>query len=471
MLCFAAASGVGTGSAAAASGAGTGSAAAATPGEVTSFEVPRVCYPGAIGAAPREGVLLRLCELPESEERAYALGTTLGNVLPGGEIEKRVVPKSAPGPMLVGPAGEIWLAANSPVFQAGPVAVERLAPDGSVQRFPLAAPNGGRFPRVLGLAPGGDGAVWAAIGEGEMPDAALGGSVGGGLVRIAPDGTETTFRLPRRIEPWAVTRGPDGSIWFAAVRGRNREEHTFDAGVGFVGRITQAGQMGLFRIPGRRVAPRAIAVGPDGALWFPEPEAEQVGTIGVDGKFGRVYKMRAGYPTGLVFGPEGDAWMPSYGGVVRMTPWGQQTVIPWRPTQLATGAEGDIWGVRENVVGRVVPGAPGLDAWGVAASPGSRTVRIRLACGGSPSGCEGTLKLSLQTYTFADTSYVVPAESARTLTFEVAARAFAPWAGPHPGSRHLSVGVRATVAGGPPLDRRVSVPKRGQAGSAASPEK
>jgi len=255
-----------------------GSAGAVTPGEVTGFEVPGVCYPGAIAVAPKEGVVLRQCETKPPD---YQLeGTELATLLPGGAIEKRTIPPSASGPMLAGPAGELWLAVDPPIFENGAIAVERLDPDGTSRRFPLTAPNRGRRPRVVGLA---------------------------------------------------------------------------------------------------------------------------------------------------------------------------------------LGAEGAIWGVREDGVARIVPGAPGLDAWGVVARPRAHTVSIRLVCGGSAGGCEGELKVSMPTYQFAYTAYAVPAEAARTLTFKVPAKAFALWAGEGPKRRRLTVRVQATVAGGPELKRRVKVPAPPQA--------
>lgn len=463
-------------------------AVAATPGEITNFEVPGICYPAALGAAPGGGVLARRCATSPSTGYPEQEGGTLATVLPSGAIESRAVPTAACGPALAGSGGEVWVAANRPIFQSGPVAVERIAADGSAQRFPLAAPDGGRWPRVLGLAPGDDGSVWAAIGEGEMPDAALGGSVGGGLVRVAPDGTQTTVRLPHHLEPWAVTRGPDGSIWFVAVRGRNREEHFFDPGVGFVGRVTEAGQLSIFRIPGKGTVSMAIAAGPDGTLWFTEPEASRVGRIGVDGTFGRSYKVRAGGPRELVFGPEGDAWTSGFGGIVRITRWGQQTTFGWSASQLVVGAEGDIWGIGgTSLVSRMVPGAPGLDAWGVSFDPRARQATVRLACGGSPSGCDGSLTLGLplywrrygggiggsarRDYTFARHPYSVPAESEQSVTVPLPAKALRLAALRQPRRTGLVVHVQATVAGGPELDRRVSHVGGAQASYSASSTK
>jgi hypothetical protein len=169
-----------------------------------------------------------------------------------------------------------------------------------------------------------------------------------------------------------------------------------------------------------------------------------------------------------VFGREGDAWVGSFESLTRLTTAGQQTLFPFYAYQAVVAHDGDIWATGSNTVKRLVPGAPGLDLWGVAANPATRTVRVRLACGGSSSGCRGTLRLALdapsayrrrggaKTFTFVRVHYVVAAESRRTLKVKVPAKVFGIGSlqDPEPATRLIGT-AHATVAGGPTLDRRI----------------
>jgi virginiamycin B lyase len=331
-----------------------GIAGAATPGEVTVFRLPSRC--DYVAAAP-EGVLTTC--------GAGSGATSVVNLLPSGEVVTRARLGTFEGPLLSGPGGEIWVGAG-PLGWNGPhprpAAIDRIAADGSVRRFPLRVGGGksGRRPRFSGLVLGTEGAVWAALGEG-LPGYLGGvvGSVGGKLVRIAADGSRTGFRLPQGTEPTALALGPDGNLWFTAVRGERASEHVATPGIGLIGRLTPAGQLSLFRIPGRGAEPDAIAAGPEGRLWFLQADSLAVATIGTDGSFGRPYPVHSDFPLGgIAFGPEGDAWIAAGDSIVRLTPAGAQTRVPAEAGRAITASGGDIWVSGDNAVTRLVPGAP-----------------------------------------------------------------------------------------------------------------
>jgi virginiamycin B lyase len=314
----------------------TAGASAAAPGEVTSFRVPSPCYGTNIAAAPREGVLLRQCENPESNSGRAAIGA----LLPSGQILEAATIDAPEGPLLAGPEDEIWVAANK-LGSTEAISIDRIDPDGNVRIFDV--PNSDRelVPIVHALTLGPEGSLWAAVGEGEKSIGTYFGSFGGELVRISPDGAIDAFPLPHQIEPLGIALGSDGNLWFTGVFGRKDGEHEHDAGVGFIGRMTPAGELSLFRTPARRASPEAIATGPDGRLWFVEGRIGKIGTIDVRGNFGRRYEVRpiSAGPEGLALGPDGNMWT-SAGGLMRLTPTGQQTFFRVGYGPPVVGAEG-----------------------------------------------------------------------------------------------------------------------------------
>jgi virginiamycin B lyase len=234
--------------------------------------------------------------------------------------------------------------------------IERIAADGSVQAFPLAPPPAHVERRFRGLVVDKHGVAWAAIGEPYL----LGfghflASAGGELLRIAPDGNERHFSLG--MEPQGLAIGPGGDLWFTAINAQGVSIKSESPGFGYVGRLTPGGRMKSFATPVPHSDPEAIALGPDGRLWFTERRAVAVGSISTRGRFGREYKLRS-QPSGtsLTFGPEGDLWAPASKGLLRMTPAGRQTLYRGHPEQVVTAGDGAIWVLEWGQVRRIVPG-------------------------------------------------------------------------------------------------------------------
>jgi streptogramin lyase len=371
------------------------------------------------------------------------------------------------GRSTVGPAGEVWSESNANPYSHEPTAIVRTAADGSVERFAVTAVVPEAQPEVLGLAVGAEGALWAAVGEaGATVAGPYRRSIGGQLVRIDAAGSETSFVVPEAIEPRDITLGPDGNLWFTGVQGLWIAEHGQTLGTGYIGRITPAGEFTLFPTPVAESDPEAIAVAPDGTLWF--TAAGAIDTIGSDGAFGRSYRYPVGVGGGIVIGPEGDAWLGGYGDIARLTPAGQVTKFPVPATFIEVGPEGNIWASGNGVIARVVPGAPGLAVWGIAADRRARRVDLTLACGGSTLPCAGTLRLALRTrrrrgpeklpartYAAAPVHYRVAAESQSRLSVEIPAKVFAAvsrYAAKY-GTGGVRMEIEATVAGGPKMSR------------------
>jgi streptogramin lyase len=451
---------------------GAGAEVPATPGEVTSYAAPGCLFGGeGLAPVPGGGMLMRLCEGSDATE-----GSTLATISPQGEIVRHVIPESVVGPVVAGPEGELWTAAGVHPGDAETLGIDRVGADGSVPTFAIGVQRAIHELRVVGLAVGREGALWATVDDPEeiFP---YGRSAPGELVRIGPDGGVKHFEIG--VEPQGLTLGPDGNLWFTGVSGRYSAEHSWTPGTDYVGRTTPAGKTTLFKFPKKLRDRGAITAGPDGKLWFLASGTGVVGTIAVDGKFGRLRTPRlARGATGLTFGPEGALWLAAGTKVVRVTAAGQETIFPGAGWSVAAGAEGDIWTSNDSEVRRIVPGAPGIDFGKIEPDPATRTLRVQVACGGSASACHGRLHLGLELergrearrlpqavaskFPFAlnNSTYSVPAESRRTLRLGVPSAAFRLASG-HRLGRHpplLQLRIEATVLGGPALNRTEPAP-------------
>jgi streptogramin lyase len=452
----------------------------AAAGKEVDRRVPR-CFYTTIAPAGGRGALVLLC----------AQRKTLAHVLPNGNVQYRSAPGSgrSGGPIAVGPSGEVWVA-HGAVYEGEAAGITRLTPNGGHQTTAVEASNEEtRQLEFHGLVVDSQGTAWAATAE-RLDDGSFHSSYGGQLIRIDSTGAPTTFAVPEEIEPEGLAVDTDGNLWFTGIRGRESGEHFASPGTGYIGRMSPEGEFALFPVPAPSGEPEAIAVSHDGIIWFTEPSIARVGTIAPDGTFGHEYDLRSsidngylGWRSELTLDHEGNAWLSVAHGLLRMTPRGQQTVYPGRNegSSVMTGREGAIWWLFYNRLRRIETGEPGLDIWGIAVDRPSRTVSVRVACGGSTLGCKGNLKLALRfhnesattpkairelpPFRLVDTTYSLPAESVRTLTLKIPGRAFALAKRYEKGrlSNRWGYGViaSATVVGGPPLQRRIKVPEPG----------
>jgi streptogramin lyase len=299
-------------------------------------------------------------------------------------------------------------------------------------------------------------------------------------VHVAADGTAAHFSVPDEIEPRSLVLGPDGNLWFSGIKGRYLSMHSENRGDLYVGRMTPAGEFQVYRPSPGGTEAIGIAAGPDGRLWFTEFQylSRLLGTIAINGQLGEVHFVHQAVPRGpLVLGPDGNFWLGVNTGLLRVTPWNQETLYPLaEPLAVAVGREGAIWTLGARATMRVVPGGPGIDVWKVTADPRRRTVEVLLACGGTAAaGCAGTVELALKVpreqlpkgakrrlVGFARVRYSVPAEATQTRTIALPARAFklARRYQPQVDGKKLSpvVIASATVAGGPTATRKTLVP-------------
>ncbi len=156
-----------------------------------------------------------------------------------------------------------------------------------------------------------------------------------------PAGIVTEFALPTpQSQPYEITSGPDGAIWFAEYKGNH------------IGRITPAGQVSEFPpLPTSDSGPVVITPGSDGALWFTEWNANKIGRITTDGQLTE-YPIPTpnSVPEGITSGPDGALWFAETAGnrIGRITLDGNFTEYPVptpgsHPSVIVRGPDKALW--------------------------------------------------------------------------------------------------------------------------------
>jgi virginiamycin B lyase len=176
--------------------------------------------------------------------------------------------------------------------------------------------------------------------------------------RITPQGVISHFFLPV-AEPdasllgvmghqlGAITAGPDGAMWFT------------ETGADQIGRIDADGTITEFPLPERHrmhTNPAGIVTGPDGAIWFSQPLRESLGRIDVN-----THEITERYLPpprgGIVRGNSissgsGDAlWFDDARnqGIGRLTLDGEVDTLPlpstsdYWPESVTAGPDGSVW--------------------------------------------------------------------------------------------------------------------------------
>jgi streptogramin lyase len=193
----------------------------------------------------------------------------------------------------------------------------------------------------------------------------------------APVGTVTEFPLVAGSDPYGITAGPDGNLWFTNLS------------AGYIGRITPAGTLTQFSAgisPGSPL--RGIVTGPDGNLWF----TDDVGTIGRITPTGTVtdFAVPGSDPYEIALGPDGNLWFTEfdYRRIRRMTPTGTVTDFSAgingssRLYDIVAGPDGNLWftELRGDRIGRITPAGTVTE---FAVTPGSRPYGIALGADGN----------------------------------------------------------------------------------------
>ena len=191
-------------------------------------------------------------------------------------------------------------------------------------------------------------------------------------------GTITEYPFPTPGGSASVAPGPDGNMWF--TKGSANQ----------IGRITVPRTHGRFRgrgggaiheitVPTPNSEPSDIVAGPDGAIWFTEFRASQIGRLDLATGtitefpipntdlffdiFTQTFTTSTG-PRGITVGPDGNLWFAQFNAsrIGRITPEGMITEFPLpapmsRPVGIALGLDGALWFAEYigNKIGRIDP--------------------------------------------------------------------------------------------------------------------
>ena len=387
----------------------------------------------------------RICALVLSVIAMIALPVRAHAEIPAGAegraIEIPLPGETTPGGLALGPDGNFWVTLNR---YSGPSEIAQVTPGGSVRTFPVpASAQVTEYPRSLaGITQGPDGNLWFASAQGE--GARLGAISASGEVRVVP------LLRPDRW-PSALATGPGGHIWFTVADPRadswigdlspNGEVHEYlqrnewsdgiipgpegdmwflGAGsvahypsVGQVGRISPAGRISRFQVPGSEGVPNGIAAS-GGRIWFgyeADHNLSGTGIANVAGN-GRISELplptpngASGYVTSVAPAPGGGAWFvgndPQILGQVTAGGEVRRTLLQAEPGyfgSLTVGAEGELWAtsVREGTLLRIEPRIPGTRLRQLGPMRPRGPVRVRLTCNRGPRSCRGTVRISHQ---------------------------------------------------------------------------
>jgi len=175
----------------------------------------------------------------------------VGRITPAGTITDFAIP-NAPSVITVGSDGNLWFG-----LQFAP-SIGRISPAGTdYTEFPL--PPSGNFivgATLSGISAGTGGNVWYTTSANVVG-------------YVTPTGSFTQFQVPTPgSQPFDLTLGPDGNMWFTETNGSR------------VARVTPDGEIREVLVPGSiDNSPVAITSGPNGKLWFTEPYANAVGNL------------------------------------------------------------------------------------------------------------------------------------------------------------------------------------------------
>lgn len=316
---------------------------------LTAWDGGRAWAAGPVTEFPLAGTNLAPTSITSGPDGAlwFAENAGVGRITTGGAVSH--FPHAAANWITRGPDGALWFTQTSKGL------IGRVTTAGVFTDFNLPSnpPPGTGYTRPIPERPqtitvGPDGALWYTV---QLFDQTCVCVKGGKIGRITTGGAITEFTLPtggtRRTasRPFGITAGPDGALWFT------------DTNLGKIGRMTTGGALTQFAVP--QGQPQGITSGPDGNLWFTANGGqtallERLSPTGAFTQFTAATGVD-GVSVGaaLAVGPDGALWFSDYdsltgvGSLVRGTTVGDITTVPLATFDeidgVTAGPDGAVW--------------------------------------------------------------------------------------------------------------------------------
>ena len=140
--------------------------------------------------------------------------------------------------------------------------------------------------------------------------------------------------------PYAIAAGPDGALWFT-------DPYAHD-----IGRMTVDGTLTLQAPVPEKWFPYGITAGSDGAMWFVSQGPSTVNRIDANGTIeSKGLASATANPTHIASGPDGALWFTegvtkALGRLPAVTPLGtpdESRSTPGGPNAIASGSDGNLW--------------------------------------------------------------------------------------------------------------------------------
>lgn len=152
----------------------------------------------------------------------------------------------------------------------------------------------------------------------------------------------------------AITVGPDGALWFTQPNQ--------------IGRISTAGVIAEYAIADFEQGSAGITAGPDGAVWFTEENANKIGRISMSGTITEYPVPTArSFPWGITSGRDGALWFtePGANQIGRITTAGMISEYPipvsdyyGQALAIVAGPDGALWFTHGSYIVRITtPGS------------------------------------------------------------------------------------------------------------------
>lgn len=252
---------------------------------------------------------------------AEQFGNRVGRITTSGAITEYPTSGSPYG-IAAGPDNTIWFTqfGSNQVGQiatSGGTVYESHVPTGDAGLFNIASDPHGAFP-------------WFTETQGNNIDTLRESGIGIATVRESPVTTAAA-------EPWGITAGSDGAMWFTEEGGNKIGR--------FFGSVSNE-----FPIPTSGSSPQEIASGPDGNLWFTETGVHKIGRITTGGTITEYPIPTSTSIEGIAAGPDGAMYFVETGAqkIGRITTTGVVTEIPitgygGNPVMIVQGPDDAMW--------------------------------------------------------------------------------------------------------------------------------